>query len=284
MTHYFKNISGKGIFMPRHLLKITVFVLLLIFSGFLPAAASQERMNFVVIQPGQPGSAEEARPVMDALAVYLQQKLGGEAVLSGSYFNHTEDALAALEKQTPQWGIVSLGFFVEHGGRFAMQPIASTRPGGSEQDRWQLVVARDQAADWRKLSGGVEGTMLFQAAAAARLLFDAEPQQLPFALQGTFSPLRAVRDVARGKAAGAVIDLPQYKALQSLPLMAKLTVIHRSAPLPTAAVVWFGPSGPAAQKLANVLRRMADDPEAGDLLQLLQTDGFGPADPRYSQY
>jgi hypothetical protein len=29
---------------------------------------------------------------------------------------------------------------------------------------------------------------------------------------------------------------------------------------------------------------MADDPEAGDLLQLLQTDGFGPADPRYSQY
>jgi ABC-type phosphate/phosphonate transport system substrate-binding protein len=269
--------------MLRHLLKIAVFVLLLIFSGVSPAV-SQERMNFVVIQPGQPGSAEEAQPVMDALAAYLQQKLGNDPAVAGSYFNRTEEALAALEKQIPQWGIVSLGFIVEHGDRFAMQPIASTRPGGSEQDRWHLVVARDQVADWRKLCGQVQGTMLFQDSAAARLLFDAEPKQLPFALQGTSSPLRAVRDVARGKAAGAVLDLPQYQALQALPLMEKLTVIHRSAPLPTAAVVWFGPSGPPARKLADVLRRMADDPAAKDLLQLLQTDGFGPPDPGYSQY
>jgi ABC-type phosphate/phosphonate transport system substrate-binding protein len=269
--------------MLRHLLKITLFVFLLLFSGLSPAA-SQEPMNFVVIQPGQPGSAEEARPVMDSLASYLASRLGDDVLVSGSYFNRTEEALAALEKQTPQWGIVSLGFFVEQGDRFALQPIAATRPGGSEHDRWHLVVARDQVADWRKLCGQVQGTMLFQAGAAAgvglaRLLFDAEPQQLPFALQGTFSPLRAVRDVARGKAAGAVLDQPQYQALQSLPLMKELTVIHRSAPLPTAAVVWFGQPGPAALKLADVLRRMADDPAAGDLLQLLQTEGFGPADP-----
>lgn len=266
--------------MIRHFALIAALLALL-----LPGpAAAAEPMNFVVIQPGQPGGAEEAQPVMDSLAAYLRQKLGGEAAVAGRYFNRTEDALAALEKQTPQWGIVSLGFIVEHGGRFAMQPIASTRPGGSEQDRWHLVVARDQAADWRKLCGQVQGTMLFQAEAAARLLFDAEPQQLPFALQGTFSPLRAVRDVARGKAAGAVLDLPQYQALQTLPLMEKLTVIHRSAPLPTAAVVWFGSSGPAARKLADVLRQMADDPAARDLLQMLQTDGFGPADPEYGQY
>jgi ABC-type phosphate/phosphonate transport system substrate-binding protein len=267
--------------MIRHFVLIAALLVLLL-PG--PAVAVAEPMNFVVIQPGQPGSAEEAQPVMDALAAYLQQKLGGDAAVSGSYFNRTEEVLAALEKQAPQWGIVSLGFFVEHGGRFAMQPIASTRPGGSEQDRWHLVVARDQAADWRKLCGQVQGTMLFQAKAAARLLFDTEPQTLPFALQGTSSPLRAVRDVARGKAAGAVLDLPQYQALQALPLMEKLNVIHRSAPLPTAAVVWFGPPGQAARKLADVLRQMADDPAAKDLLQLLQTDGFGPADPEYSQY
>jgi ABC-type phosphate/phosphonate transport system substrate-binding protein len=257
-----------------------IFLITLLLGLLPPGLTAAAPLNFVVIQPGQPGSSEEAQPVMDALAAYLQQKLDGDAAVAGSYYNRTEEALAALEKTTPQWGIVSLGFFVEQGERFAMQPIAATRPVGRDQDLWHLIVAKGGVADWRQLSGQVQGTMLFQSKAAARLLFAAEPRQLPFELQGTFSPLRAVRDVARGKASGAVLDLPQHQALQALPLMEKLTVIHRSAPLPTAAVVWFGPPGRPARQLADLLQKMADDPAAKDLLQLLQTEGFGPPDPR----
>jgi hypothetical protein len=268
--------------MVNRLLKIAVLGLLVFYPGL--STAAPQPMDFFIIQPGQPGSAEEARPVMEALAAYLQQKLGGEVAISGTYFNQTEQALTAIERSTPRWGIVSLGFFVENGGRFAMQPIASTRPAGKTHERWYLMVARGGAGTWRQLSGSVLGTMLFQQQSASRLMFATSREDLPFALEGTASPLRALREVAGGKKAGVILDQSQYQALQALPLFGKLEVLHRSEPLPTAPVVWFGEPDDSARKLTGVLQQMVDDPAAKNLLQLLQTEGFGPADPSLAGY
>ena len=170
------------------------FVLLVVLLPGIAGAASQP-LNFAVIQPGQPGDSAAARPVMDALAAYLQRRLPGSAI-AGGYFNRTEEALESLAHQRPQWGIVSLGFYLEHGTDLDMTPIASTRPAGVEQERLYLLVGRERSGDWRELQGRVEGPRLFQKQAAARLLFDSSPERLPVVLQGPFNPLRAVRMVA----------------------------------------------------------------------------------------
>jgi len=39
-------------------------------------AISGETLDFAVIQPGQPGTSQEAQPVMDALSAYIQKKWG----------------------------------------------------------------------------------------------------------------------------------------------------------------------------------------------------------------
>jgi ABC-type phosphate/phosphonate transport system substrate-binding protein len=253
----------------------------LIFPGI--SLAAPQPMNFYVIQPGQPGNAEEAQPVMNALAEYLSGQLGG-VPMKGTYFNRTEEALAALEAGTPAWGIVSLGFFIEQGGRFDMHPIASSRPGGKSHERWYLMVAKGDAKSWQQVKGVVLGTMLYQPDSASRLMFAAETDKLPFSLEGTSSPLRALREVARGKKAGVILDQAQYQALQVLPLFQELEVIHRSEPLPTAPVVSFGKPDERAGKLAEVLQQMSEDPAAANLLQLLQTKGFGPVDPGLASY
>ena len=126
--------------------------------------------------------------------------------------------------------------------------------------------------------------MLFQRKAAARLLFDSAPQQLPFGLQGTFNPLRAARKVARGQLAGVILDRLQFQAMQALPLMDQLKSIQCSADLPAAAVVWLGEPDAQARVLAEALQNMAADPDAASLLNLLQSDGFGPVDPRLADY
>lgn len=262
------------------------FVYIAIFLCFLLpgiAAAASSILNFAIIQPGQPGDSAAAQPVMDALAAYLQQRLPNSSI-AGGYYKRSENALAALADQPPQWAIVSLGFYMEHGVELAMMPIASTRPTGIEEERLYLLVDREQNGDWRQLQGRVEGTMLFQKQAVARLLFGSSPEQLPFVLQGTFNPLRAVRKVARGQLAGVVLDRLQFQAMQALPLMDQLKSIQCSADLPTAAVVWFGAPDAQARALAKVLQNMAADPEAANLLSLLQSDGFGPADPRLADY
>ena len=48
---------------------------------------SAKALDFAVIQPGQPGNSDQAQPVMDALALYLQKKLGDTVSIKGHYFN-----------------------------------------------------------------------------------------------------------------------------------------------------------------------------------------------------
>ena len=165
-----------------------------------------------------------------------------------------------------------------------MTALASTRPGGYEKDIWRLVVARDAPDEWKALSGKVLGNMLFETDAAACLLFDTLPAQLQFKLSGTFRPLRSLRKVVRGKTTGAVLDKMQYKAVMALPLTKKIKIIHTSLELPMSPVVWFGTADDRTRRLTSILLDMKDDRDAETLLKLLQTDGFGPADPTLPEF
>ncbi len=247
-------------------------------------AISGETLDFAIIQPGQPGTSQEAQPVMDALGAYVQKKMGSGVTIKGCYFNKLDSALDFLHNTPPVWGIVRLGFYSEQARWFQMAAIASTRPGGYNKDIWRLVVNKDAPEDWKALRGKVLGNMLFETDAAACLLFGVPPAQLPFTLAGTFRPLRSLRRVIKGKTTGAVLDRAQYEALKALPLVKKIKVVHTSGELPSSPVVWFGTPDDRTKRLAAILLGMKEDRDAETLLKLLQTDGFGPADkdlPRF---
>jgi hypothetical protein len=263
----------------KHIRPLSIIILLAIglFVWGNPAM-SGEVMDFAVIQPGQPGTPQEAQPVMDALAAYLQKKIGPNMTVKGRYFNELDPALDFLHNTPPVWGIVRLGFYSEQASRFRMTALASTRPGGYHKDIWRLVVTKDGPDDWKALRGKVLGNMLFETDAAACLLFGTPAAQLPFSLAGTFSPLRSLRNVTRGKATGAVLDRSQYEAVKALPLAKEIKVIHTSRELPSSPVVWFGTPDDRTKRLTSMLLGMKEDRDAENLLKLLQTDGFGPAD------
>jgi hypothetical protein len=261
----------------RRIILICLFVLTAL-SGPQPATAV-DGIDFAVIQPGQPGTAREAQPVMDELAAYLRERLGTEPTLRGVYFNDLKEVLAFVDRTPPKWAIVSLDFYAEEGNRLDLTPIASTRPSGFEKDIWRLAVHKDAPDGWQTVQGKVRGTMLFDRQAAACLAFGCSLDALPFHLVGTFRPLQALRATARGKGTGVVLDRMQYEAMKSLPLASKIKIIHTSAELPTSPIVSFGPPDDLTNRLAGVLRKMKDDPEADQLLQLLMTAGFGPPDP-----
>lgn len=247
-------------------------------------AITGDVLDFAVIQPGQPGTSQEAQPVMDALAAYIRKKMGPEIPISGVYFNELDSALDFLHNRRPAWGIVRLGFYSERAAAFQMTAIAATRPGGYAKDIWRLVVSSEGSGDWKALQGKVLGNMLFEREAAACLLFDMPAGRLPFRLEGTFQPLRSLRSVVRGGAAAAVLDRTQYEAVQELPLAREIKLIHTSRELPVSPVVWFGNPGNRARDLTAILLSMKEDGDAQNLLKLLQTDGFAPADPELPQY
>jgi len=256
---------------------LPVLLFALLWAAAPPAASAP--LDFVIIQPGAPGSAAEAAPVMQAFAAYLRRKTGSPAEPAGRYFNRMDEARRFLRTERPAWGIVSLGVFVSGLEGPPMHPIASTRPAGLDRDRWTLLAAVDGPDRWRDLRGRIEGSVLFAAPDyAARRLFGEPAEELPFGLAGTRRPLRAARKAASGRIAGVVLNAVQYETLKALPLHARLKPLARTEALPTSPVVWFGPPGAEAERLAGVLRTMAADPAAASLLEMLRTDGFGPPD------
>ena len=240
--------------------------------------AEAGNLDFALIQPGQPGTEAEARPVMDAFAHYLQKKMGPDVTIQGRYFNQLEPALAFLESSPPAWGIVQLGVYAQHAMRFQMTPMAATRPGGFTKDVWRLMANKDSGSDWQSLRGRILGNMLFEKKAAACLLLELLPDRLPFTFEGTFRPVRSLRSIVKGKITGVVLDRVQYETVQTMPMGKKIKVMHTSRELPTSPVVWFGTVNETMRKLAGVLQGMKGDANAEKLLALLQTDGFGPVD------
>ncbi len=257
---------------------IIVFSLAMLL-GLLMGPAEAGTLDFAVIQPGQPGTAAEAGPVMDALAGYLEKKTGLPSTIKGHYFNQLAPALAFLRASPPAWGIIQLGVYVKYATTIQMTPIAATRPGGFRKDIWRLMGRMNGDQEWRDLKGKVLGNMLFEKKSSACLLFGTPPDGLPFVLEGTFRPLRSVRSVAKGKISGVVLDRIQYETVTSMAVGKKIKVLHTSHELPTSPVVWFGTPGDEMKKIATLLQSMKDDPDAHKLLKLLQTDGFGPSDP-----
>lgn len=294
MRTVYRNQSGNSAVegrkdMRRQLQILLFFLFTLYFACSSFPVFSAETLDFAIIQPGQPGTSREAQPAMDSLAAYLQKKLGKGIQITGIYFNELNDALDFMRSTPPRWGIVSLAFFSAHAGRFQMAPIASTRPGGAEKDIWQLLVSKGAPDDLHNLTGTVWGTMFFEKDAAIRLLFAKDSERLPFAVSATSNPLRHLRSLSGEKAAGVlssgiVLDRLQYQAMKSLPLAQNMKVIHTSKELPASPVVWFGTPDEKSGRLGALLTSMRSDPEAQELLQLLQTDGFGPADPDLAMF
>jgi hypothetical protein len=245
----------------------------------LQGAARAASLDFCVIQPGQPGTQKDGQPVMDQLAAYVQKKLGPEARVSGRYFNELAPAVGFMERSPARWGIVSLGFFLEYAKRFPMTPLAATLPNGAKKDVWRLMLPKKATADLKELSREVRGTMLFVPKPVLCLLFADQPKPLPFALHGTLQPRNSLREAGLDKIGGVILDRPQFEAMQHLPMFAEFKVALASKELPTSPVVWFGPPDGGSRRLAEVLHAMAADPEAAPLLKVLQTQGFGPADP-----
>jgi len=238
---------------------LAIFILSALLIWIAAKHAEAGSLDFAVIQPGQPGTEAEARPVMDALARYVQEKMGSGETVKGAYFNQMEPALAFLKSSPPAWGIVQLGVYVQHGAPFQMTPVAATRPGGFTKDIWRLMTQTDGISSWQSLKGTVQGNMLFEKRASACLLFGLPPEQLPFTLEGTFRPLRSLRSVTKGKISGVVLDRVQYETVKTMPAGENIKVIQTSRELPTSPVVWFGGPDDTMKNLALVLQAMKDE-------------------------
>jgi hypothetical protein len=243
-----------------------------------PAQAAQP-IHFLLIQPGSPGTTEEAAPVIGRLADYLAQHLPKGTAVSGLYLNSIDRVASAVAQQKPRMAIVTLPYYLEHRTTYDWRPQLATQPGGKTDDHYRLLVsAANPAAGWETVTGTVAGALCVTPEPVARLLFNRPAAALPFRCQPTDRLLRASRQVVRGELAGLIVTDEQYSSLMALPEGRSLKELHATGPLVPPLVVTFGPPDAPLEAVIQALRGMKEDPAAHDLLGELRTDGFGPID------
>lgn len=247
------------------------------------ATAADDPLLFDLIQPGSPGSTEEAAPLMARWADYLSGHLTGRPPhppMMGRYINTIEQARIVLSQIKPRFAIVTVPYYLEHRSAYNFQPQLATRPGGHTEDHYRLLVSTtNPVATWEKLTGDVAGTLCYTPEGVARLMFQRTAASLPFHCQPTDRLLRAARQVVRGEIAGLLVTDEQYASLTALPEGASLKPLHASGPLPPSLVVTLGRPDAVQQSIIQTLLGMKDDPTAHELLTELRTDGFQPIDP-----
>jgi len=265
--------------MMRHL-RALLFCLAWLAVAAPARAAAADSVHFLLIQPGSPGTTEEAAPLIGRLAEYLASHLPEGTAVAGLYLNSLDGVQAAIKQSHPRFAIVTLPYYLEHRAAYDWRPQLATRPGGYTEERYRLLVADgNPASTWRAINGDVAGTLCFTPEPVARLIFDLSADSLPFRCRPTDRLLRAARQVVRGELSGVLVTDEQYASLMLLPERKQLRALSTSPLLPTPLVVTFGPPDAPLDAVMQALAGMKNDPAARNLLTDLRTDGFGPVDP-----
>src|SRR5262245_4104134 len=86
----------------------------LLLAGVVPALGGEPR-EMILVYPGKPGSAGEARNVLKTFTEYLDGHAGwGQGGLNADYFNDEKAALDHIQnKGKPAFAILSLGIYLK---------------------------------------------------------------------------------------------------------------------------------------------------------------------------
>jgi len=266
-------------------------ILLLAISPVLGAA---DASRFVIIQPGYPGSMEEAAGFLESLAAHVGKKAGLSGV-QGAYYNLGKPALEVLTSDSGRdiaFGLVSAGFYLEHRARLGMKALLESKP----PDNFVVVARSGDLKSAADLKGqAVAGGPLHEARYLERMVFapgakpgGEKPGQATAGIdvgswtaEPTLLASRALRDLARGKKHRAVVLTGRdYRAFSQLEALKTLEKIAASDYYPAAFLVVFGQ--PGKEKLSEEsLRRVEEaflglsrDPDGKGILEKMGAEGF----------
>lgn len=271
------------------MLKTRIIVLVCLF--FPPNSekcrANEEAPSLAVIQPGRPGSPRAAEGFLARLADYLAASTGlPKPALS--YQNNPGDALRELEKQLPEVGIVSLGFYLEYAGRFGLKPILEAYP----LEKYVLVASEGNVKKAADLDGKlVMGGPFHEPKFVKKILFPPNAKAAA-ALAGwkgsdgwvprpTTKVSAALYQLGKNRVQAVLLHGSQYESMKKLGRLKKVEKVIESEYYPPAVIVAFRGALKSADAvseeqllLINAMEKISTVKDAREILQQMGCKGF----------
>lgn len=215
----------------------------------LAAAGPRELLLCVT---GFPGSTEQARPTVEGFLGALADKLGwGEGSISGDYYPDPADGLEQIRARRPGYAAMSLDLYLAHGDSLEAEVLARAILHGREKQRYHVVVAREGGpAGVESLEGIVYVPFRESVRFLGNLVLDGN-RSLAESLDLRYdtNALAALRKVARGQAAAAIVEEEIVERFDEIREKDKLRVLTTGPWLPGPPVVAL-PGSPPADRAA----------------------------------
>lgn len=236
--------------------------------------------TLVFCAPGAPGGAGDAQPIVDQFAHATAAAAAWPAGSLAAVYDPTEQGgLAKIAASDAVLAFVPYAFFVEHGARLHLTPLAQADVAGvGPQERWTLVAKAGGATSASSLTGYTILTVAGYAPEFVRHSAMAEWALPPdVKIETTGQVLSALRRVAAGDKVVVLLDQTQAAALPTLPFAAQLKAVMQSPPLPVAILAVVDsrlPPGRAKTLQATLVKMGGPGTESGDTLSALHLRGF----------
>lgn len=244
-------------------------------SILLAAAAS----TLVFCAPGYPGGAGDAQPFVDQFAAAAAAAAGWAAGSLSAVYDPTEQGgLAKLSSADAVLAFVPYPFYVEHGTRLHLAPLAQADVMGvGTKEKWSLVAKNGRVTDAASLNGYTIVSVAGYAPEFVRhSALSAWEVPNSVKVEPTGQILSALRRVANGEQLVALLDQPQASSFPTLPFAKDLKVVVQSPELPVAFIAVVDNRLPAARAKtfqAGLLKIGKGAGEA-DTLAALKLQGF----------
>lgn len=237
--------------------------------------------TLVFCAPGYPGGAGDAQPFVDQFAKAAVASAGWKPDSLAAIYDPTEPgSLTKLNDKDAVLAFMPYAFYVQHATELHLSPLVQADVTGvGTEERWTLV---------GKAGGSVTGassmtgyTILSVAGYAPEFVKQSALAgwgSLPSGvkIEATGQILSALRRVASGEPAVALLDQTQAAALPTLPFAAQLKTLTQSAALPVALIAVVDSRLPAARAKAFQagLVKLNSTNGGAEMLATLKLKGF----------
>lgn len=258
-------------------------IVMALFGFFLASPAFAGERDFILYAPGVGGTADTARPFIDAFSRYLEKERGWPARSSnGIYIEDAREAARAIVERKPGFGLIPAWLDLELScGKDAPQPVAAVDgiAGMSSAVRFHVVVKRGGAKTLADLKGKtLVSNHLENHKYVSRVLFGGKVDiDTFFKIKETKSPVRPFTNLISGEADAALVSDDQLK---NKPAELDLVTLFSSEPQAPFPLVAFPAQVKPAERDAvqKVLVAMCSTPAGAKICSSLQISRFVPLD------
>lgn len=240
--------------------------------------------DFVIEHAGVGGTQQQADPYIQQFLRYTEQALGWPAnSATGAFFPEPDESFKKyLAEKKPGLGMIDPDQVLELYKKESLEVIGTV--SGKNQSLGHLsVVAKDaQLSSLEALKGKSLASNHVQAPRyLSKIVFDGKlDAEKDCKLTPTTSMLKAVRQVADGKADAALLSDDDLAWLKTSPFASQVKVTWTSAELPPMPVVAFGKNVQPKDRdaFAKMIVGMCSDAKGAQVCKDLDITKLGPAD------